>query len=136
MANNPIEKIKASPERYLEIPDRDHGEHHDILQDFLSSNWTDDEELWTRARQAYSGSIGRWKQEVEKQDVVHSYYEFRDRKVKELAEEFSWNTVLGQLGVTCRSTSQPLSTKEGTLVLKQLNSSYPTSPATFPSRQG
>ena len=88
MVNNPIEKINASPEKYLEIPDRDHGEHHDILQDFLSSNWADEEELWTRARQAYSGSIDRWKQEVDKQDVVHAYYEFRDRKVKELAEEF------------------------------------------------
>ena len=38
-------KIDTYPETYLQIPGRDHGEHHDILRDFLNSNWTDDEEL-------------------------------------------------------------------------------------------
>jgi hypothetical protein len=82
------EKIDTSPERYLHIPGRDHGEHHDILRDFLNSKWTDDEKLWRRARDAYSGSIGGWKDEVDNQDAVHEYYEFRDRRIKELAEEF------------------------------------------------
>lgn len=58
MVNNPIEKINASPERYLEIPDRDHGEHHDILQDFLSSNWTDDEERPEHDRGIQALSVG------------------------------------------------------------------------------
>ena len=28
------EKVDTSPERYLLIPGRDHGEHHDILREF------------------------------------------------------------------------------------------------------
>jgi hypothetical protein len=82
------EKINTSPERYLQIPGRDHGEHHEILHDFLNSRWTDNEELCLRVRNAYTGSIGRWIEEVNDQDVVHAYYGFRDRKIKELAEEF------------------------------------------------
>ena len=35
-------EIDTYPERYLEIPGRDHGEHHDILREFLNSNWTED----------------------------------------------------------------------------------------------
>ena len=53
--------IEAGPERYLEIRGQDHGEHHDILREFLNSNWTDDEVLWAKAHDAYSGSIGGWK---------------------------------------------------------------------------
>jgi hypothetical protein len=82
------QEIDASPEKYLEIPGRDHGEHHHMLQNFLSSEWTDDEELWTRAQDAYSGSIGGWKEAVDNRDIVHAYYEFRDVKIKEWAEEF------------------------------------------------
>ena len=58
-------QIDTYPDRYLEIPGRDHGEHHDILRDFLNSNWTDDKELWTLAQNVYSGSIGRWKEGVD-----------------------------------------------------------------------
>ena len=81
-------RIDASPGKYLQIPGLDHGEHHDILREFLNSHWTDDEELKTRAQQAYSGSIGRWKQAIDRRDVEHAYYEFRDRKIMEMAEEF------------------------------------------------
>lgn len=81
-------QIDGHPERYLHIPGRDHGEHHDILRDFLDSDWTEDEELRTRARNAYSGSIGGWKEEVDNLDVVHAYYDFRDRRIKKLAVEF------------------------------------------------
>jgi len=82
------EKINTSPQRYLLIPGRDHGEHHDILRDFLKSHWTDDEELRLWARNAYAGSIGRWMEEVNDQEVVHAYFGFRERTIKELAEEF------------------------------------------------
>jgi len=80
-------KIDTYPETYLQIPGRGHGEHHDILRDFLDSNWTDDEELWTRARNAYSGSIGGWKEQVD-ESVVRAYYDFRDRRIKEIAQDF------------------------------------------------
>jgi len=87
--NNALRKlIEAGPERYLEIRGRDHGEHHDILREFLNSNWTDDEALWKKAHDAYSGSIGGWKEEVDDQGAVNSYYEFRERRIKELAEAF------------------------------------------------
>lgn len=82
------DQIDEAPERYLQIPGRDHGEHHHILRDFLDSDWTDDEALWTHARNAYSGSIGGWKEEVDNHDVVHAYYDFRDRRIEELAQEF------------------------------------------------
>ena len=81
-------QIARYHERYLLIPGRDHGEHHEILRDFLNSNWTDNEELWTLAQNAYSGSIGRWKEEVDNQDAVHTYYDFRDQRIREMAEEF------------------------------------------------
>jgi hypothetical protein len=82
------EKIDTSPERYLLIPGRDHGEHHDILREFLNSHWTDDEELRLFALNAYTGSIGRWMEEVNDQEVVHAYFRFREHRIKELAEEF------------------------------------------------
>ena len=81
-------QIDAAPERYFRVPGRDHGEHHDILRDFLDSDWTDDEALWTHVRNAYSGSIGGWKEEVDNPEVVHAYYDFRDRKIEELVHEF------------------------------------------------
>jgi hypothetical protein len=82
------ERIDASPERYLEIPGRNHGEHHDILREFLNSGWTDDNELKSMAQQAYTGSIGRWKQTVDNRDVVHAYYDFRESFIEQMAEEF------------------------------------------------
>jgi hypothetical protein len=82
------EQIDTSPERYLLVPGRDHGEHHDILREFLQSHWTDDEELRLRAGDAYAGSIGRWMEAVDDQEVINAYFGFRDRKIKELAEEF------------------------------------------------
>ncbi len=81
-------QINKNPERYLEIPGRDHSEHHEILRDFLNSHWTDDEELWTLAQNAYSGSIGRWKDTLDNRDALHAYYDFREKRIKEMAEEF------------------------------------------------
>ena len=34
------ESIEASPERYVEIPRLTHGQCHEILQEFLESDWT------------------------------------------------------------------------------------------------
>lgn len=80
-------KIEANPERYLEIPGRNHGGHHEILRDFLNSNWTDNENLLQKAQNAYFGSIGGWKEEVDTEDAVRAYYDFRDQKIKEMAEK-------------------------------------------------
>ena len=82
------DKIDSSADTYLEIPGRSHAEHHEILQKFLKSNWTSDGEVRKRAYDAYSGSIGRWIEAVGDRNAVHSYYNFRDLKLKEMAEEF------------------------------------------------
>jgi len=78
----------STEEIYLEIPGRSHAEDHEILQKFLKSNWTNDGELRKRAYDAYSGSIGRWIDAVGDRNVVDSFYNFRDSKIKETAEEF------------------------------------------------
>ena len=85
---NVRERIAASPENYLEVPGRDHSEHHKILQEFLSSGWTEDKDLIHRAREAYSGSIGRWKDAMDDERAVHAYYDFREKKIKQLSEEY------------------------------------------------
>ena len=79
-------RIEAMPDRYLEIPGLDHGDHHDLLKDFLSSNWTDDDDLWRYAQEAYRGSIGRWKKSVDDESIIREFYNFRDRKTTERAE--------------------------------------------------
>lgn len=82
------ERIEADPDRFLEIPGLDHGEHHDILRRFLRSPWCDDERRLENAEEAYSGSIGRWKRHVRDEDAIHAYYDFRDAWVAEMAEDW------------------------------------------------
>ena len=82
------ERIETAPDHYLEIPGLHHGDHHKILQEFLDSDWTDDEEARSKARNAYIGSIGGWKKSVDDEGVVHAFYDFRDHKTKQMAEEF------------------------------------------------
>ena len=82
------EAVDAAPERYLEIPGLDHTDHHRILQRFLRSDWTRDDERWERAQGAYRGSIGKWKRDVRDEDAVHAFYAFREAEVEAMAEEF------------------------------------------------
>ncbi len=81
-------RIEAAPERHLEIPGLDHGEHHDILRAFLKSDWTDDEAAWDNAWNAYSGSIGRWKRTVRGERAIDAFHDFQERKTAEMAEDF------------------------------------------------
>jgi hypothetical protein len=80
------ERIAAEPDRYLEIPGFDHGDHHDILKAFLRSDWCEDEARLQNAKAAYFGSIGGWKESVNNRDAVHAFYDFRDRRILMLAE--------------------------------------------------
>ncbi len=80
--------IAASPDRYIEIPRLAHGDHHDILQEFLDSDWTEDEETKNIARNAYFGSIGGWKKSLDDDSIIHAFYDFRDHRTKQMAEEF------------------------------------------------
>ena len=82
------ERVAAEQEHYLEIPGRSHGEHHDILRQFLRSDWTDDAARRRAVEEAYSGSIGRWKREVQDEDAVYAFYSFREWQIEKLAEQF------------------------------------------------
>ncbi|MHC4434066.1 MAG: hypothetical protein ACYTBS_19660 [Planctomycetota bacterium] len=82
------ERVATDPDRYLEIPGLDHGDHHDILKAFLRSNWTEDEVRARNAEMAYFGSIGGWKESVSDEDAVHNFYAFREQRITMLAEEF------------------------------------------------
>jgi hypothetical protein len=82
------QQITASPEQYLEIPGLNHSDHHDILQAFIDSDWTEDEEAKSLARSAYHGSIGWWKTVVDDEHIIHVYYDFRYERTQQMAEEF------------------------------------------------
>jgi hypothetical protein len=81
------EVIAATPDQYLRLPGRTHGQHHDILQAFIDSNWTPDEEARRNSRNAYIGSIGAWLRRVE-DSAREAYYLYRDQKISESAEDF------------------------------------------------
>lgn len=82
------ERVEAELDRYLEIPGLDHGEHHGILRGFLASGWTGDEARRRRADAAYSGSIGRWKDDVGDEGAVHAFHEYREARITEMGEGF------------------------------------------------
>jgi hypothetical protein len=81
-------RTEAEPERYLEIQGLTHGDHHETLKEFLDSEWTEDEKLAQLARESYSGSIGGWRDTVNNDHAVHSYFKFRERKIESMAEDF------------------------------------------------
>jgi hypothetical protein len=81
-------EIADSPATYLEIPGRSHAEHHEIFRSFLDSDWTDDHELKSRAQQLYSGSIGRWIRNIDRENAICAYFDYRDSKIEEMAEEY------------------------------------------------
>ena len=79
--------VAANPDRYLGIQGLSHGEHHDILQEFLDSDWTAKEEDRRLARSAYFGSIGAWRKSAEDSaDIAYEVY--REQKISERAEAF------------------------------------------------
>jgi len=85
------EAIAAAPGRYLEMPGLDHGDRHDMLRAFIRSDWTDDEALWRRVYEAYTGSIGRWKKAVRDRSVVDAFNDFQERRAAEMGEDFLRN---------------------------------------------
>lgn len=79
-------RVHGSPDRFIELPGRTHGEQHEILRAFISSEWTKDEELRSEA-QGYFGSIGGWKKQVPP-DVWHAFEHFRDEELCRRAIEY------------------------------------------------
>ena len=82
--------VREHPEQYLEIDIMGHGAHHRILQNFLDSDWTNDNERAERVRNVYypRKSIGCWLNEVKDDKACDDYFAYRDAEITWLAEEF------------------------------------------------
>jgi hypothetical protein len=80
-------RVAAEPERYLLLPGLEHGEHHQILKDFVNSDWTEDEEERKAAKHHYFPSIGGWKNSVDGR-TWNAFLDVRDRQTTLKAEEF------------------------------------------------
>ena len=86
------EAVAKNPDRYLQIPGRSHGEHHEILKDFLSSIEKSDsfsESKIKGANEAYYGakSIGFWKKQVS-EEMYNAYQDFREKVLETEGEEW------------------------------------------------
>jgi hypothetical protein len=81
-------RIAAAPGRYLKLPGLGHHEHHGILQEFLDSDWTEDNDAKADALDAYHGSIGGWKAAARDTGAVEAYYDYRDAAVQKMVENF------------------------------------------------
>src|SRR4051812_33623636 len=58
------ESIRTAPDRFILVPGMSHGQHHDLLKEFLESEQIPDSELRESAAEAYHASIGRWLKDV------------------------------------------------------------------------
>jgi len=92
------QRIAIAPEPYLKIPGLTHGNHHDLLKEWLDSDWTEDEEEKNRVEAAYFGSIGGWKEAVDDDRVFHAFCDFREHRIKQLAEGFCEHRELSRNG--------------------------------------
>jgi hypothetical protein len=63
--------VRQDPGRYLEIPGMSHGEHHNILEEFLDSDWSADEHARNAAADAYARrrSFGDFKRRTSPETV-------------------------------------------------------------------
>lgn len=81
-------QLESEPERFLEIPGSTHDQHHQILRDFLQSDWTEDEHEKALAREVYAESIGGWIRSVENEHAVKAYFEYKEARLREMAQQF------------------------------------------------
>ena len=92
--------IKHNPEHYLRIESMSHGQHHEVIQEFLESDWTTDIDRHTAASRVYypRKSIGCWLREVKDEEAIESYQRFKAVANLKRAENY-----LRQNGVTAFS---------------------------------
>ncbi|MFA6015699.1 MAG: hypothetical protein WC742_11595 [Gallionellaceae bacterium] len=83
-------KLRASPNNYLRIPSMDHGEHHDLLKEFLCTNWTEDEVARNHASNVYYSrrSIGFWLKNVGDDKAITAYMNYAAEAPEGSAERF------------------------------------------------
>lgn len=90
------ELINTNPDNYLEIVGRSHGESHEILQTFLVSSWTDDQNLKNRIAGLYNTSIGWWMKAIRNESelemdcelIIEKYYRFKDDLIEKSKDSF------------------------------------------------
>lgn len=82
------DRVASEPGRYLEIPGVTHNDHHQILRDFLESDWTEDPREAELAREAYDWSIGGWLTSVENDHAVKAYFEYKEAALQAMAAQF------------------------------------------------
>ena len=82
-------KIMAEPDRYPNIPGLSHGEHHDILEDFLASDWIKDENMKDFANASYTRNIWRWIEKVKDYEgILENYESFKQNEINRRIRDF------------------------------------------------
>ena len=82
-------KVKAEPDRYPNIPGLSHGEHHDILEDFLASDWIKDENMKNFANASYTRTISHWIEEVKDHEgILENYESFKQNEINRRIRDF------------------------------------------------
>ena len=81
---------KRDPTRYLLIKTMSHGDHHDVLQEFLASKWSQDEARRSHVQGVYyaTKSIGYWLKSVDDDDAIGAYLAFAEQVRVERVEDF------------------------------------------------
>ena len=85
-----LRKLRAAPNNYLAIPSMSHGEHHDLLKEFLDTAWTVDVVAREAARNIYYGrkSIGCWLENVGDNAAIDGYLRYKESAPQRQAEQF------------------------------------------------
>jgi hypothetical protein len=81
--------IANNSDRFLFFPGLKHSKHHEILNKFLDSKWTDDERLREETRRIYGNhpSIGHWKKAIDYK-VFRAYEDFKKYQILKMAEKY------------------------------------------------
>ena len=76
--------VSEDPHRYLKLAGISHSESHNILIEFLESDWTPDEVLWKRALVAYQSSIGGWMRAIDYDPtILDPYRDYKEKMIRE-----------------------------------------------------
>ena len=68
--------------RYSALPRLSHSDYGQMLEAFLSSDWTPDPSAKSKARAAYSPSVARWMKQVDNPAAVGAFFRYRDTQLK------------------------------------------------------
>ncbi len=82
--------VEGNPDQFVEIPSMSHGQHHDVIQEFLASSWIPEASRRDRASDVYypRKSIGCWLREVNDDEAIDAYFKFKDSAILQRAEAF------------------------------------------------